>query len=118
MERWAKRQKHAVWKAGFDVKECRTEKFVLQKLIYMHQNPVSGKWRLAERSIAYPHSSALYYFNGSQQGFAVQDYRALLNWEEMYPYVLPTGPRKRFPIFSSRVKRETRRGRRLYNDIP
>ena len=27
-----KRQKHVVWKDGFDVKECRTEKFVLQKL--------------------------------------------------------------------------------------
>ncbi len=78
-----KRQKHVVWKDGFDVKECRTEKFVLQKLNYMHQNPVGGKWLLAASSLEYLHSSSSYYFNGRQQLFAVQDYRKLINWETM-----------------------------------
>ena len=36
-------KKHEVWKAGFDVKMCRTEKFLLQKLNYIHDNPVKGK---------------------------------------------------------------------------
>ena len=27
-------KKHEVWISGFDAKECRTEKFILQKLIY------------------------------------------------------------------------------------
>jgi REP element-mobilizing transposase RayT len=34
-------KKHEVWKHGFDVKECRTEKFILQKLIYIHE---PGEW--------------------------------------------------------------------------
>ncbi|MEQ1678611.1 MAG: hypothetical protein ABL876_18085, partial [Chitinophagaceae bacterium] len=32
-------KKHAIWKDSFDVKECRTEKFILQKLHYIHNNP-------------------------------------------------------------------------------
>ena len=39
-------KKHEVWKDSFGIKECRTEKFILQKLIYMHMNPISGKWKL------------------------------------------------------------------------
>ena len=39
-------KKHEVWKDGFDVKECRTEDFILQKLVNIHENPVSGKWKL------------------------------------------------------------------------
>ena len=77
-----KRQKHVVWKDGFDEKECRTEKFVLQKLIYMHLNPVS-----ASGYLLHPVWSIcilrLFYFNGRQQLFAVQDYRELINWETM-----------------------------------
>ena len=33
-------KKHEVWIGGFDAKECRTEKFILQKLVYIHENPV------------------------------------------------------------------------------
>jgi len=40
-------KKHEVWKDSFDVKECRTEKFILQKLTYIHNNPwpESGNWQ-------------------------------------------------------------------------
>jgi len=79
-----KGQKHNVWKDSFDVKECRTEKFLLQKLNYMYNNPVSGKWNLASSPLDYVHSSAPFYFNGRQQLFKVKDYRELLNWEQMY----------------------------------
>jgi REP element-mobilizing transposase RayT len=79
-----KGQLHAVWKDSFDVKECRTEKFLLQKLQYIHNNPVSGKWKLAPSSIDYLHSSARFYFNGEQQRFGVVDYEELLDWEHMY----------------------------------
>jgi len=77
-------KKHEVWKNGFDVKECRTEKFLLQKLIYIHENPVRGKWNLCKSSLDYLHSSALFYFNGRQQLFEVKDYREFLDWEKMY----------------------------------
>ena len=79
-----KGQKHNVWKDSFDVKECRTEKFLIQKLTYMHNNPVSGKWKLSSSALDYNHSSAHFYFNGRQQLFKVRDYRELLNWEQMY----------------------------------
>ena len=77
-------KKHEVWMDGFDVKECRTEKFILQKLIYIHENPVRGKWKLCETSLDYLHSSAPFYFNGKQQLFEVRDYRDFVKWEEMY----------------------------------
>jgi REP element-mobilizing transposase RayT len=77
-------KKHEVWKDGFDVKECRTEKFILQKLIYIHENPVRGRWKLCETSLDYLHSSAKFYFNGTQQLFEVRDYREFVDWENMY----------------------------------
>ena len=79
-----KGQKHCFWKDSFEVKECRTEKFLLQKLHYMHNNPVSGKWNLSSSPLDYLHSSAPFYFNGRQQLFAVKDYRELLDCENMY----------------------------------
>jgi REP element-mobilizing transposase RayT len=75
-------KKHAVWQDSFDVKECRTEKFLLQKLNYIHNKPCSGKWNLAESPIHYPHSSALFYLTGKQGGYAVKDYLEFLEFEE------------------------------------
>jgi REP element-mobilizing transposase RayT len=69
---------HEVWEDSFDWKQCRTEKFILQKLIYIHNNPCSGKWQLAEDSIHYLHSSARFYFNGEPCAYPVEDYREFL----------------------------------------
>ena len=77
-------KKHEVWISGFDVKECRTEKFILQKLIYINENPVRGKWKLCNTSLDYLHSSASFYYNGKQKLFEVKDYRGFVKWEEMY----------------------------------
>ena len=77
-------KKHEVWEESFDVKECRTEKFILQKLIYIHENPLRGKWKLSKTSLDYLHSSAPFYYNGQQQLFAVKDYRDFIKWEEIY----------------------------------
>ena len=73
-----------VWIDSFDVKQCRTEKFILQKLVYLHENPVRGKWKLAASSLDYIHSSAPFYFNGTQQLFDVKDYREFVKWETLY----------------------------------
>jgi REP element-mobilizing transposase RayT len=78
-------KKHEVWINSFDVKECRTEKFILQKLHYIHNNPCTGKWKLADSSIHYFHSSASFYISGRQGGYAVKDYREFINeglWKE------------------------------------
>jgi REP element-mobilizing transposase RayT len=80
----SRQKKHEIWINGFDVKECRTEKYMLQKLIYIHENPVRGKWKLCKSSLDYLHSSAPFYFNGRQQLFGVKDYRDFITWEEMY----------------------------------
>src|ERR1043166_7312072 len=38
---------HEVWEESFDWKSCETTKFAFQKLQYMHNNPCTGKWKLA-----------------------------------------------------------------------
>ena len=75
---------HEVWKPGFDVKPCRTEKFLLQKLHYIHDNPVRGKWKLALDNESYEHSSCLFYFHQQQRHCNVTHYQTLLDWENMY----------------------------------
>ncbi|MGK2863545.1 MAG: hypothetical protein ACSLE0_16555, partial [Chitinophagaceae bacterium] len=59
-------KQHEVWKDAFDVKECRPEKFIMQKLNYIHNNSCSGKWKLADDPIQYLHSSASFYINGKK----------------------------------------------------
>ena len=71
-------KKHEVWQDTFDVKECRTEKFILQKLHYIHNNPCAGKWRLAAEPHQYPHSSCSFYLNGKSIYFRPRDYRDFL----------------------------------------
>ena len=71
----SRKKLHDIWIKSFDVKECRTESFLLQKLHYIHKNPCVGKWKLAKFPHLYPHSSALFYFNGKPGLFPVQDYR-------------------------------------------
>ena len=57
----AKGKKHQVWRLSFDAKLCYSEEMLEQKLDYIHRNPVSGKWSLAEDYTEYIHSSASYY---------------------------------------------------------
>ena len=73
---------HEVWKDAFDVKECRTEKFIMQKLNYIHNNPCSGKWKLADDPIHYLHSSASFYISGKQGIHEVRDYRNFMDFSE------------------------------------
>lgn len=77
-------KKHEIWKAGFDVKCCRTEKFLLQKLHYIHDNPVRGKWHLAKDNESYEHSSCLFYFRRTQRHCVVTHYEEVLDCEYMY----------------------------------
>jgi REP element-mobilizing transposase RayT len=73
---------HEVWEDSFDWKQCRTEKFILQKLGYMHDNPCSGRWQLAYSPMHYPHSSASFYHNGKHISYRVKDYREVLSCDE------------------------------------
>jgi hypothetical protein len=100
-------KKYEIWKGGFDVKGCRTEKFILQKLIYIHENPLQSKWKLCQKSLEYLHGSTRFYFKETQELFHVRDYREFVDWENM---TKPTSPLCIFLIFENGV-RESRRGR-------
>ena len=55
---------HEVFEPSFDWKECKSDKFIEQKLNYIHENPCRGEWNLADQPQDYLHSSARYYATG------------------------------------------------------
>jgi len=71
-------KQHELWQGTFDVKECRTEAFILQKLNYMHLNPCNERWRLAQRPSDYQHSSAAFYQIGKLGNVPTRDYQDFL----------------------------------------
>jgi hypothetical protein len=56
-----KGQLHKVFKKYFDAKAIITHHFLMQKINYLHNNPVSGKWMLAKDFVEYEHGSASFY---------------------------------------------------------
>jgi len=67
---------HGVFETSFDWKECRTEKFIQQKLNYIHWNPCKGN-KLVELPEQYIHSSAKFYITGEQGIYAVTSFMEL-----------------------------------------
>ncbi|MBK9226103.1 MAG: hypothetical protein IPL67_03340 [Ignavibacteria bacterium] len=80
-----KKKKHNVFRPSEDIKEIMTEKFIRQKLNYMHKNPVSGKWKLVENCLDYIHSSARFYELGEEGVFHVYHYHEINNPAEFPP---------------------------------
>ena len=80
-----KKKKHSVFRPSEDIKEIMTEKFIRQKLNYMHKNPVSGKWKLVENCLDYIHSSARFYEFGEEGVFHVYHYHEINNPAEFPP---------------------------------
>jgi len=70
---------HEVWEESFDWKICERAEFAYQKLIYMHSNPCSGKWKLVEDITKDEHSSARYYITGKHAGYIVADIEAIFS---------------------------------------
>ena len=64
-------KKHEVWENSFDWKDCRDNKFIKQKIDYMHLNPCRGKWNLATEPVMYEHSSARFYITGKHAAYEV-----------------------------------------------
>jgi REP element-mobilizing transposase RayT len=61
-----RKKKHRVFEVSSDIKPCYNEKFLLQKLNYIHNNPVTGKWKLSNLPEEYAHSSACFYLLNKQ----------------------------------------------------
>ena len=70
---------HEVYEDSFDIKECLTQKFIKQKLDYIHNNPCSGKWMLAECPENYVHSSAKFYTTGEQGIYPITHVQELMD---------------------------------------
>ena len=70
-------KKHKVFETSFDWKCCDSDKFLEQKLQYIHLNPCRGKWDLATSPIDYLHSSAKYYITGQEGYYEVLNYKSL-----------------------------------------
>jgi REP element-mobilizing transposase RayT len=68
---------HEIFEPSFDWKMCDTEKFVYQKLDYIHENPFRGKWHLCQQLEDYVHSSASYYATGKQGIYEVTNIAAI-----------------------------------------
>ena len=56
-----KGQLHKVFEDSFDAKKCYSKDFILQKLDYIHANPIRGRWQLVNQYTDYKHSSAGFY---------------------------------------------------------
>ena len=68
-----KNKRYEIWNLSFDWKECRDDKFLNQKLEYMHDNPCKGKWDLCKAPVDYRHSSAAFYLTGEQGVYEVNN---------------------------------------------
>ena len=56
---------HKVFEDRYDSKQMMNTDLFKEKLNYIHNNPCTNKWKLAERPEDYRHSSASNYINGS-----------------------------------------------------
>ena len=63
---------HQVFERSFDCKEITSHHFLMRKLLYIHDNPCIGVWKLAENPIDYIHSSAKYYATGEQGIYSIK----------------------------------------------
>jgi len=64
-----KNKKHEVFEPSFDWKFLESDKFMIQKLDYIHTNPIRHKTPIVTDAIEYRHSSALQYFNGKHNHY-------------------------------------------------
>ena len=71
-----KGKKHQVFRLSFDAKAV-DEHEIPKVLDYIHGNPVSGKWELADDMVDYPYSSARYYEVGMPSNIPIRDYRCI-----------------------------------------
>ncbi len=77
---------HEIWEDSFDWKECTGDKFIFQKLDYMHMNPCIKKWMLSENPYEYVHSSARFYISGEQGKYEVLNFGELNDIDLSLPF--------------------------------
>lgn len=83
---------HEIFEASFDCKQINSDKFMDQKLFYMHTNPCRGKWRLVVHPDDYIHSSSKYYSTGEQGIYEVLHYMELEDIDLTVPLLPAESP--------------------------
>ena len=68
---------HKVWE-GIQAKNVYTPDFLVQKLEYIHNNPINKGWELVGERADYPYSSACFYDRGEPAVIDIDDVRHLL----------------------------------------
>jgi putative transposase len=63
----APNKSHEFWQRDSLAIRLYSRPFLLQKIIYIHNNPIAKHWRLAEAPVAYRFSSASFYENGNDE---------------------------------------------------
>ena len=71
----ARGQRHRVFATSTDLIELFDARMIEQKLQYVHANPVSKKWRLADDAVEYPHSSFAFYVRGERRDAPLTAYQ-------------------------------------------
>ena len=69
---------HQVFQPSFDLKMLLTEKFLVQKINYIHKNPITKKWNLADDYRNYKYLSAGFYELEKYQGYEIEHYLKVL----------------------------------------
>ena len=71
-------KKHCIWKRDSMAIELYSKKVMMQKLRYIHKNPIAGKWKLSTNEISYRYSSALFYETGEDEFGLLNDIFAMV----------------------------------------
>jgi putative transposase len=69
---------YSIWQ-DIQAKNIYTEKFLTQKMEYIHQNPVANELNLIQDRAEYLYSSACYYDEGRQPIIEIDDIREYLS---------------------------------------
>jgi putative transposase len=72
-----KRAEHSIWQ-DVQAKNIFTERFLVQKMEYIHQNPVAKEWKLVKDRAEYKYSSASFYDEERQPIIEIDDIRERL----------------------------------------
>ena len=73
-----KKQRYKVWETGFWDKNIFSEEFLLEKMEYIHNNPINKNWHLVEERSEHLFSSARFYDKGEEPIIVIDDIRGLL----------------------------------------
>jgi len=66
-----------IWK-DIQAKNIYSKEFLLQKIEYIHNNPLQPKWQLVENRSAWPYSSACFYDEDKEAFLPISDVRPYL----------------------------------------